>query len=346
MSEEIITRNPVITLSRVLGMLFIVTCHIIKYYTFIPMHESLGQFFNCGVDLFLFISGYLYGGKVVNRFGKWYFKRYLTVSLPAVIISIIVIVALFIVGEGVSVNSIIAYCLDLEGILFLNWNLTFLFREILSLGPLWFTTIIMICYLLVPALQMFSRKIKVSFRFIILFSVLGAVISISISSVISVFTLLVFAIGYFCGKINLLDKMNNAFFIIYSGLFFAAIIGRLILRKMADGTFIYSSYVSVSHFILGTWFIVAFAFIKSKNPSAIIKIAGSSVVRTLDSYSYYVFLVHGVFCMGVFNLYEKLPLPLATVLFVLATVLFAVILKLISQAISRPLLKRISENST
>ena len=80
MLKEIISRNPVITLSRVLGMLFIVTCHIIKYYTFIPMHESLGQFFNCGVDLFLFISGYLYGGKVVNRFGKWYFKRYLTVS--------------------------------------------------------------------------------------------------------------------------------------------------------------------------------------------------------------------------------------------------------------------------
>ena len=332
-SFKISTRNPVITLSRVLGMLFIVICHIIKYYPFIPMHESLGQFFNCGVDLFLFISGYLYGGKVVNGFGKWYFKRYLTVSLPAVIISIIVIAALFIAGESISVNSIIAYCLDLEGILFLNWNLTFLFREILSLGPLWFTTIIMLCYLLVPALQVISRKKYVSFRFILLFSVLGAVISIGISSVISVFYFLFFAIGYYCGKINLLDKMNNVFFIIYTVLFFAAM-------------FIYSSYVSVSHFIVGTWFIVAFAFIKSKNPSAIIKIASSGVVRTLDSYSYYVFLVHGVFCMGVFNLYEKLPLLLATVIFVLATVLSAVILKLISQAISRLFLKRVSENGT
>ena len=45
-------RNPVITLSRVLGMFFIVLCHIIKYYSFIPMHESLGFFFKCGVDLF------------------------------------------------------------------------------------------------------------------------------------------------------------------------------------------------------------------------------------------------------------------------------------------------------
>ena len=320
-------------------MLFIVTCHIIMYYTFIPMHESLGQFFNCGVDLFLFISGYLYGGKVVNGFGEWYFKRFLTVSLPAVIISIIVIVALFIAGENVSVNSIIAYCLDLEGILFLNWNLTFLFREILSLGPLWFTTVIMLCYLLVPALQMFSRKINVRFRFMILFSVLGAAFSICISSVISVFYLLVFAIGYFCGKINLLDKMNNVLFIVYTGLFIVAIIGRLILQKFVDGTFIYSSYVSVSHFIVGTWFIVVFAFIKNKNPSAITRIAGSSIVRALDSYSYYVFLVHGVFCMGFFNLYEKLPLPLSTALFVLATVLSAVLLKLLSQAISRPLLK-------
>lgn len=343
MSKEIITRNSVITLSRVLGMLFIVICHIIKYYTFIHMHESLGQFFNCGVDLFLFISGYLYGGKIVTGFGKWYFKRYLTVSLPAVIISIIVIAALFIVGESVPINSIVAYCLDLEGILFINWNLTFLFKEILSLGPLWFTTIIMLCYLLVPVLQNLSRKININFRFILFFSIIGAVVSIGISSVISVFNFLVFVIGYFCGKTKLLDKMNNSVFIVYTTLFLVAIGGRLILQKLVDGSFLYSSYVSVSHFVVGTWFIVAFAFIKNKNSSVITKMADSRIIRTLDGYSYYVFLVHGVFCMGVFNLYEKLPLPLATVLFVIATILSAVVLKLISQAISRPLLKMISK---
>ena len=82
------------------------------------MHESLGQFFNCGVPIFLFISGYLYGGKEMNGFGKWYIKRLLTVAIPAIIVSSIVICALLLIGEQVSVNSIIAYCFDLEGLLF------------------------------------------------------------------------------------------------------------------------------------------------------------------------------------------------------------------------------------
>ena len=38
--------NSAISLSRILGMVFIVLCHIIKYYEFVPMHESLAQFFN------------------------------------------------------------------------------------------------------------------------------------------------------------------------------------------------------------------------------------------------------------------------------------------------------------
>lgn len=56
-------KNPVISLSRVIGMLFILICHTIKYYSFIPGHGILGNFFNCGVYIFLIISGYLYGGK-------------------------------------------------------------------------------------------------------------------------------------------------------------------------------------------------------------------------------------------------------------------------------------------
>ena len=130
------------------------------------MHESLGQFFNCGVDLFIFISGYLYGGKVIKNFGRWYLKRIVTVALPAVILSMVVILALSIAGKNQSINSIIAYCLDLEGLLFLNWNLvSMIFKEIPSLGPLWFTTIIMLCYLMVSLFQKISTKIKNKTRF-------------------------------------------------------------------------------------------------------------------------------------------------------------------------------------
>lgn len=38
-------RNPVITMSRTVGMFFIVLCHIIKYYPFIPGQSMLAAFF-------------------------------------------------------------------------------------------------------------------------------------------------------------------------------------------------------------------------------------------------------------------------------------------------------------
>lgn len=332
--QQIVVRNPVISISRVLGMIFIITCHIVKYYSFIPLHESLGEFFNCGVIMFLFISGYLYGGKEIKQFKKWYAKRIATVSMPAVIVSMIVIIFLLVLGENISLNSIVAYCLDLEGILFLNWNLTFLFKEILSLGPLWFTTIIMICYLTVPLWQYIFRKVKTSIRFIMLFIAIGIVVSILASTICSLFYFIYFAIGYICGKIKFLDNVGIKKFSVYTFAFWAAIAGRLILQKFVDETFIYQNYVSVSHFVVGTWFVVAIAFINNRN-SLISKAANSKVIRVLDNYSYYIFLVHGVFCMGVFNVYAKMKLPLATLTFCLFTVLASITLKVISKTISR-----------
>ena len=162
-------RDPVISISRVLGMVFIVICHIIKYYPFIPGSEFLGQFFNCGVHIFLFISGYLYGMRKITNFKKWYCKRLITVALPAIIVSWLMIIALYIAGENISFNSIIAYSLDIEGLVFLNNSLSKIFPEITGLGPLWFTTIILLCYLLVPILQKLIAKVKNKVLFFIKF---------------------------------------------------------------------------------------------------------------------------------------------------------------------------------
>lgn len=181
--NNISLRNPAITLSRILGMIFIVLCHIIQYYSFIPMSESLGQFFNCGVYIFLFITGYLYGGKLIQNFRKWYLKRFLVVSLPAIIISVVFIILLLILGENISVSSIVAYSLDLEGLLFFNWKLSVIFSEIPGLGHLWFTTIIMLCYLLIPLLQWISKRMKPSMWFLILYFLCGSIISILLSDI-------------------------------------------------------------------------------------------------------------------------------------------------------------------
>lgn len=337
-------RNSAISLSRITGMFFIILCHIIGYYSFIPGHESLGQFFSCGVPIFLFISGYLYGGKQIENIKKWYIKRFLTVSVPAIIISIFVIIALSIFGETLSIQSIVAYCLDLEGLLFLNWNVvTSFFSEISSLGPLWFTTVIMLCYLLVPLLSMISRKIRknVSYCiFFISFIVIGTIISIMLQNYFSLSYFIYFSIGYFAGSRKLLNKVNLPFFIFYSLLFVLALAGRLFLHRYYDDTNLYLAYISVSHFILGNWIVVFFSLLNNKLPKISNKIANAKLIKLFDQYSYYIYLVHGIFCMGAFNLYI-FPLPLASIIFILATVISAIILKFISSKVTKPILKLI-----
>ena len=52
-----------IKLVSVIATLFILVCHVVSYYYFIPGSGQLGQFFNVGVPMFIIISGYLYGLK-------------------------------------------------------------------------------------------------------------------------------------------------------------------------------------------------------------------------------------------------------------------------------------------
>ena len=222
--------------------------------------------------------------------------------------------------------------------MFLNWIFTLFFKEILSLGPLWFTTIIMICYLFVPVLQKISKKIRHYTRFVILLFLVGSVVSILFYTYCSTFYFVIFSVGYFSRKINLLDRINIKNFLIYTAVFVFFIVGRVLLQKTIDGTFFYLSYVTISHFFIGTWFVILFSFLYNKQHVAISMLAESKGLKILDSYSFFVYLTHGVFCMGRFNFYEIFSIPVASILFVISTTFFAIIVKYMSKLIGNSLL--------
>lgn len=56
------SRDPAISIIRVLAFLSIITCHIMQYY-----HCELAWWFNVGVQIFLCLSGYLYGRKSIDN---------------------------------------------------------------------------------------------------------------------------------------------------------------------------------------------------------------------------------------------------------------------------------------
>lgn len=324
-------KNSAISLSRVTGMIMIILCHIIKYYSFIPGHNILPEFFGCGVQLFLFISGYLYSGKIINNFKQWYTARVLTVSLPTIVISFFTIIVLLICGEAISIPSIITYLLDAEGLLFLNWDLfSRFFSEIPSLGPLWYTTIIMLCYALVPLLQRITSNTHKNNYFTVMLLTIGLITSIALVSYCNIMYFWLFCIGYCFGKRKVLDKINTGSFFLYTGILFVFMTGRIIMRIYLDNTPLYYAYVPLSQCVIGTWIVVFFAFIQNLSHAKLSKLAAAKITRILDDYSFYVYLVHGLLCMGFFNLYERISLPIATVLFILGTILLAFALKHLS----------------
>lgn len=341
--QDNIHKNNSISLSRVTGMFFIVLCHIIGFYNFIPGHEILGQFLNCGVSLFLFISGYLYGNKHIENFKKWYAKRLLKISAPAIIISVIVITVLIIMGQNVSVPSVFAYLFNLEGLLFLNYSFANVFSEIPSLGPLWFTTIIMLCYLLVPMLEKILAKInqKTYHISLVLLTIVGFTISCFISHYFVLSYFVIFSIGYFIGNKHLLENVNAFFLIFYSCLSVFVAVGRIVLHQYFDGTQLYSSFVTICQFIVGTWFIVFFFFLNKKIPKVIDRAANSKVMTILDKYSYYIYLVHGIFCIGTLNVFSVFSILPATFIFLFATIISAILLKFITSKITAPLLRKL-----
>ena len=324
-------RNPVISLSRICGMLLIVLCHVVVCYN-VPMGSALSGFFNCGVELFLLISGYLFGQRIIDDWGAFYSKRFRTVSIPAIITSVLVMAALLIVRQPLEWQSIVAYLLDAEGLLFLNWDFVTsnLFNEILSLGPLWFTTIIMLCYLLIPLLQRVAHLNSIRY---ILFIIIGLVIVI-ICPFIHVEYFFVFSIGYFAGKIDVLDKIGSREFIFFTGLFILSLLFRIGVHHYFGSSPLYARLTVIPSTISGAWFIVLFAFINSTNPERTKLFASSRSIQLCDKYSYYIFLSHGVFCMGTFNLYSRFPLPVASLLFLVFTVVGAVCIRYVSGHIS------------
>lgn len=68
--EKMTKRDYTISFLRVLSMFMIIICHTVKNYSFIPTSEKLGPIFGLGVEMFLLISGFLYGTKEIANYKK------------------------------------------------------------------------------------------------------------------------------------------------------------------------------------------------------------------------------------------------------------------------------------
>lgn len=137
MSEKKIDRS--ISVIRLIAFSFIITCHIQQY-----LNINLAWWFNVGVQIFLCISGYLYGGRDISDDIMFYKKQLVKILVPYYITVIIVIV--------------------IQTFLFPQYiDLSIIVRTILCYGTLaggehlWYIPSILMCYIMTPLLLRYLK---------------------------------------------------------------------------------------------------------------------------------------------------------------------------------------------
>ena len=265
-----------IQLFRIISMFMIVICHILEESSnnFIV---SIGQLFNVGVFCFIFISGYLYSNKKIIKYLEWIKKRLKRILIPLYIFMFILFIINFARNDLKSM-SILIYLLNMQ--YYLGYTT--------GGEHLWFLTIIMICYFLIPLLKHIENKINLNFilLFLLIMGTVGSYINFKIGfTILYIFT---FIFGYNFHKIetNINIGIIKSFFLII----FSVVI-RLLSKNAFDGTPLYDIiFFSLTHLMLsvGLYYVIKYV-------TNFFEIKENRIVNYIDELSFYIYITHNIF---------------------------------------------------
>lgn len=304
-------RNSAISLIRLLSMLMIISCHIMQYYDL-----ELAWWFNVGVQIFLCISGFLYGQKSIDNVTDFYNKRLKKILIPYYLVFIPFGIIEFIFARDAF--SIKDYAMGLV-----------LCSTIKGAGHLWFIPTILMCYLITPLLQGYRNKCVEGKRTIVVFTVLGVIITSVLIQGFTTFNpawICCYVIGYALGMNEKGKYISETVLMIIAG----------IIAVAGNAVQIYCDYVAnidftgfgiiknYNHVMLGVFIFlllkVAFEKVNLNRIGKLLKLS--------DAYSFEVYLVHVLLILGPFSLLALTEYSLFNILIMLLGVsILAFVLK-------------------
>ncbi len=322
-------RNSSISLIRLISLLMIITCHIMQW-----LGLELAWWFNIGVQIFLCISGWLYGQRDVSEITIFYNRRFKKILLPyfIVFISCGIIQFLF-------VRSVFKSTIFIKG-LFINATLT-------GGEHLWFISTILLCYILTPLLQAYRNKYVKDQKNLLLFFV-GAVIIIYIffgafNELYNPAWINCYIIGYLLGVNDNRNYINVKILI--------ALIG--IITIMCNGIQIYCSYIiyrnfqgyqyfcNYNHVTLGVFLFLTMKVLFDR--MNLVKL--DKILTITDLYSYEIYLVHQFIILGPFSLMAFTEiLPINILIIFVGVIVLAWILKNMEEVVEYVILYFVGNN--
>ena len=266
-------------------MFLIITCHILQY------HENfLAWILNVGVQIFLIISGYLYGRKKIGSTYQFLIKQFKKILVPYWIFLFFAITMYAIFQPQYINKDIVTKSLLTIG-------------TIEGIGHLWFIRYILLCYLLVPLLNHIRDRVKNSTQ--LLFAALLTMLATELIFIkATIFTgvyINCFVFGYFIKNFEELEKRENKRNILY--LFITILAAAMNFTKFGiladfipeiENKFQEHLLTTYSHLLLGAMiFILLHKFVQLNKEYTILKLS--------DKYSYHIYLVHQFFILSPFT---------------------------------------------
>ncbi|MBR2528243.1 MAG: acyltransferase [Blautia sp.] len=316
-------RNYSVSLIRLIALSFIISCHIMQ-----ELDLELAWWFNVGVQIYLCISGFLYGQKDVGEVTSFYVRRF-----KKILISYYVVYVPYGVFQLLFARGFFNWKEFAKG-LFVNGTLK-------GAGHLWFVHTILICYVLVPLLAAFRNKYVKSNRSFFLFALASIEIAVLLFGYFNRFYtpawIVCFIIGYILGINEEKSYIKEKMCVIAFG----------IIAFAGNGIQIYLSYVAhrqvtrfgvfynYNHVALGIFLFLMMKTIFDRN-----NLNGISFLLSFtDDYGYEMYLTHHLLILGPFSLIGITNMLWLDIVIILAlTIVLACIVKQISGFIEHLLL--------
>ena len=286
-------RDSAISMIRLFALLCIVSCHILQY-----LNIELAFWINIGVQVFLCISGYLYGKKEIGDTTEFYKKRFIKILVPYfIVLFFFVALQFFIKGGAVfSIKRTVAAL--------------FLRSTIPGGEHLWFVSTILLCYVITPLLEKCRQKIADKKQRYYIYLIVSLITVFLFFKFFATFYnpawISCYVIGYFLGVSVYSNHAKPKALV--SLLLIMAIAGNAlqiyidyVISYKFQGVFAaaYKLFSNYNHVWLGISL-----FIVLKYLFGTIKFTGfiARILDLSDKYSYEYYLIHQFFILGPFSL--------------------------------------------
>ena len=310
-------KNYSISLIRLLAFLSIFSCHIMQY-----LDCALAWWFNVGVQIFLFMSGYLYGTKKIDNCVDFYKKSFKKILIPYYIVIVPIIIIHIVYLKDLS---------KMDAVLVMFTKIT-----VKGGGHLWFISYILMCYLITPLLEQFCSVIeqnnKHTYIHVIGLLAIVAVLFCLFITYYNVAWIICYVLGYLFGRFK--ERIKFVKYVIYIATPFNLL--QIYINYFTDldlsKNIYYRFFCDMNHVFLGitSFFILIRIFRNIDFKHRIIR----AFCDFSDKYSYNAYLIHQFIILGPLSLMKLTPcIAVNVILIFILTVLISVIVKYISNRI-------------